>query len=131
MVQSIICIYLQLIGTIQYTFESSTHTNTKRPEPQHQILLLGFYHVPAPAFADQTHRDQLAVGAFGFGSRSFEEWRNWFPNVIHHDKHPGAKIVKFRYHQIVLRLVRLCCGDPILTISEDFSQSDPSSIRPK
>jgi hypothetical protein len=27
-------------------------------------------------------------------------------------------------------LVRLCCGDPILTISEDFSQSDASSIRP-
>jgi hypothetical protein len=31
---------------------------------------------------------------------------------------------------MVLRLASLSCGDPILTISEDFSQSVRSSIRP-
>lgn len=69
------------------------------------------------------------IGAFRLGPGSLEEWRDGLPNVICHDKHPGAKIVKFRYHQNVLPLVRLCCGDPILTISEDFSQS-VRSIRP-
>jgi len=113
------------------TIETTLGRNVRKQVPNAFPATQQFsFHVPAPAFTNQTHRDQLTVGAFGFGSRTFEEWRNRFPNVIHHDKHPGAKIIKFRYHQTVLRLVRLCCGDPILTISEDFSQSDASSIRP-
>lgn len=79
------------------------------------------FHMPAATFSDQSHRNQLAIPAFRFRPGTFEKRSDRFPNIIHDDKYPGAKILKVRYHQNVLRLARLSCGDPFLTISEDFS----------
>jgi len=79
------------------------------------------FHMPAATFSDQNHCNQLTICTLRFRPGTFEERSDRFPNIIHDDIYPGAKILKIRYHQSVLRLARLSCGDPILTISEDFS----------
>jgi hypothetical protein len=71
------------------------------------------FHVPPPALTYQGHRYQLAITTFRFWSWPFELWRNLFPNIIHNDKHPGAKILKIGYHFLVL----LCGGLCLETIS--------------
>lgn len=102
--------------------EPALRRNTRKQVPVFFPTAQQFrFHMPAATFSDQSHRNQLAIPAFRFRPGPFEERSNLFPGIIHHDKYPGAKILKVRYHQGVLRLARLSCGDPFLTMSEDFS----------
>jgi hypothetical protein len=79
------------------------------------------FQMPAATFPNQSHRHQFTISALGFRSGALKERCEWFPDIVHDDKNPSAKIVKVRYHQVVLPVARLSCGDPGLTTVEDFS----------
>jgi hypothetical protein len=81
------------------------------------------FHVPATAFTNQAHRNQLAIRAFRFRPGPRTKRSYLLPYVVYNYKNPDAKILKIRYHQIVLRLARWCCGDSFLPYRRIFRQS--------
>ena len=112
------CMHQILAATVETTLRRNSRKQVPIVFPATQQFS---FHMPAATFSDQAHGNQLAIRAFGFRPRPFTERRNRFPNVIYYYKDPGAKIIEIRYHQVVLRLISLSCGDPILIILEDFS----------
>lgn len=88
------------------------------------------FHVPTTALPDQCHRDQFAISAIRFRPRALEERSDRFPYIVHHDKHPGAKILEVRYHQIVLPVESLGVVTQFLPYGRIFRQSISTSIRP-
>src|SRR5260370_7379000 len=62
-------------------------------------------HMPTTAFTNQSHRDQLAIGAFRLWSGPLEKRRSLFPDVIDNYIYPCAKVLKFSYHNLLLFFV--------------------------
>src|SRR5678815_868249 len=57
--------------------------------------------IPTSTFTHQYQRQQFTVAATArFWSRSFEQWRNFLPQIIDHVVHMQAEIVKIFYHYL-------------------------------
>jgi hypothetical protein len=62
--------------------------------------------MPTAALSNQSHGDQFAITTLWLRPWTFTERGNAFPDIIHDNKHPGAKIFKVGYHPFILR-----CGE--------------------
>ena len=60
-------------------------------------------HIPAPALAHQSQRQQLAVRAFRRGAGPPEQGRELLPDLIDDDIGPQAEVVEVAYHRAGLR----------------------------
>jgi hypothetical protein len=77
-------------------------------------------NIPTPTLTHQRHGDQFTVAAFRLRPGPFKDKSQLLANIIHHDIHPQAKIVKIVYHGGASGVSWNCFGEHPNTTQEVF-----------